>query len=809
MISGFIRKIIALTVFLITCFGVAYAQRIQGTVAADSDKSAMEFVVVSLLSAKDSSHINSTTTNEKGQYEFNQLKAGTYLITASQIGFLKYFSPIIELTSDTAKLEQHVFLAEETTHTDEVVIQAKKPLFQQDAGKTTVDVQNSIASTGLMAIDLLRRMPGVIVDNDGNISLKGKSNVLIMIDGKPTYMSAKQIASILKSMPSAQISNIEIITSPSAKYDAQGDGGIININLKENLKQGFSGNLSATYGQGILSKQNYGISLGYNTKKWKLNTGYDYTNNKNVSAGYNNRTFGNINNKQTLHQDNYYTVPSETHNYSLSADYIVNKKFVIGMSHRGLVHHFAWDGGSTTNIKDSLSNIFKNTSVSEFSPGTYTSFSSGINGKYKFDSLGHELSADLDYIRYGEEYKINSTTLVSGSAPTGQAIFKSNLPFSVNTFAAKLDYQRKYFGNLEMESGLKWIGSSLSNDLNYDVLQTDSIVPAKPSSSKFLFQDQVSAAYLQFKWDSTSWSIQGGLRAEHWLAEGKDQATNATVSRNQLQLFPTFQAHYNLTTNQKLTLAYNRRIKRPSYYNLNPTSYFFDPYSYFHGNPNLYPQITNHVELAHSFKSAIITTINYSRTENYIYEYAVSQRTDGSNIMDMTVINIPYYENIGISMSFYFPVTSKWTCQLYGNVYQNHLRGYLSNTKTTIDNRYINATFNTTQDITLPKGFSAELTAQYTAPQLVGYTINNQLGMLSLGIKKNLFGGRGSVKLNFQDIFYTFKYSGNTEYDGYKADHLYRWDNRVVSLSLNWKLGSSWFIEKEGAKGAQLLENGK
>ncbi len=773
-----------------------FSQQLSGFVYGDSNNTALEFAAVSLYQSSDSLPLLVVTTDASGFYKFSALDAGNYRLQVTMMGF-ENVEQLLQINS--VNVLRSIVLRTESSKIEEVVILKKKNVIQQEAGKTTVDVKSMSAATGLMAIDLLRKMPGVTVDNDGNIALKGKPNVAILLDGKMTNMSAKQITSILQSMLASEIDNIEIITAPSAKYDAQGDGGIININLNKSTKKGFYGNFQATYGQGILPKSNSGVNLSFNAGNWKLRASYNINANKNRTYGFNNRNFGALSSGLLYNQSYTYVVPSVNHSYAVGADYKVNSKLDIGVSHNGMFMHDIWNGAVDGAVIDSSQQVQQFFTTKDHVPWQGTSYSNNVDFKYKLDSTG-TLSGGINYMHYHDLSNQSLRVSRSSSGVNAVADLTSTLSALNNNVTGKVDYEKAFLKKLKIESGAKWMYNAFDNSVDFTVLQSAVVVPSTPSKKLFSYQEQVSAAYVQGKWSEKKWQFQSGLRTEYWHAKGEELLSKTLFTRDYLQFFPSAFVSYQAAENHSWSFSYNRRIQRPNSHMLAPVSYFDDPYFLYSGNPKLLPQLSHNVELSHSFKEGrLISTVSYMHSDNYIQQWSVSQR-DSSNILDMTTINIPLYENLALSLSYYQAVKKWWTIQFYGNVYQNHLAGYLSNSKVTVDNRYTSASFSTTHVFTLPKTWVIELTGNYTMKQLVGYTINNPIGSVGLSVKKDVFGGRGNLKLNCQDLFFTFKYSGITSYNGLQRTYLYSWDNRVVYLSFSWKLGAKWFVEKEETK---------
>jgi len=788
------RKFFFVATLLLYSSGL-YSQKIWGVVSNDTSKVVLEYAVISLLNASDSSQLNVMTTNASGAYKFSNVKRGEYLIQVSFVGYKAFTSELLVFKNDSSSLQLNIALTEDVATTQSVKIVATKSAIKQEAGKTTVDVKNMSSAAGLMAIDLLRRMPGVLIDNNDNITLKGRGNVTIQLDGRTTYMSTKQIAQILKSMPASEIDNIEIISVPSAKYDAQGAGGIININLKKTAKKGFYGNLTGSYGQGFYGKRNAGVNLSYNTGKWRLNGNFNLTSNENRSISNNFRTFGNPDSAKLYDQKAIFHSLNNSQSYSIDAAYNVNDKLSIGFAHRGVFWGGFWnstDGGSILN--EQMQRLVNNETDSKSNYKGYV-ITNSTDFKYKLDSTGN-FSGSTGVSFNDESGSASSAIIRNANATLDTAVYSSNLPSDSYNVWANVDFEKKLKKKLSLEAGLKYVYSFNQYDYAYGVQQKVLVIPAVPTSVLFDFTEHLAAAYAQAAWNEAKWGVKTGLRSEYWNALGEDKLASTSFTRNFLQFFPSAAVNYNISDKHGLSLAYNKRIRRPHGEMLAPVSYFSDPYSLFSGNPKVLPSIIHNTELSHTFKDGLlVTTLGYARATNVIQEYAVSQR-DSSNILDMTTINIPLQESWTFSMSFYKVLNKWWTLQLFGIVMDNRLAGYLSNLKTTVDNSYITANFNTTSTFTLPKKWLVELSAFYQMKHLAGYTINKDLGSLGLAVKKEIIGGRGSLKLNCQDIFHTMRYTGTSDVNGFKREYLYSWDNQVVYLSFNWKLGSKWFMNK-------------
>lgn len=779
---------------IVLCFALfpVWGQVLSGYVR-DKEGTPVEFANITLKRTQDSTFEAGALSDTMGYYLFEKIKPGNYIVEVFQVGFVKHRENRFTIIEGAKPSQLDVQLEPDHVQLNEVLIQVQKPVVVQEPGKMTINVENTLSATGLMAIDLLKRMPGVQVDNNGNISLKGKSEVQFMIDGKPSYLSARQIAVILKSLPSNQIANIEIITSPSAKYDARGNAGIININLKKSDKKGVNGTIQAMYGHGFLHKSNLGGSLSAGFKMIQLNALYDYTNNRNLEVFHQERNFGGAASGSRYIQDQRYEVPNETHSYRVSMDYRPTDKWALSLGHRGMFQKDRWMSNNTGTVYSREGTIVQQIISYDNNPNYNSDLGLSASAKYKLDTTGQEISIDGEVSQYRQRSRQNIFTNIANHDTLSSLHFQANLPMNNTIVWGKLDYTWPLTKAIKVETGLKVNHVAIDNLVEYDVTQTGNFLPKIPSDNNFNYSEQVNAGYFSIKMDSTKWGIQIGARVEHWRAEGK--LATATFLRDSIQLFPNFLARYKVHRDHEFSFALSRRIDRPNYMTLNPIAYYSDPYTYYVGNPRIQPQSTYHSEVSHNFKGGtIITTLNYSRTTNFISDFAVYQTSDTSKIQFMGPVNIPSFTNVGVSVSFQYPITKWWSSQLFVNLYHNTYAGQTN--RYDVTSSIYSFSGNTTQQFTLPRSWSVELTGNYTSAAVYGYLRNKPMGMVSIGIKKDLWSGRVVAKLNFQDLFYTFKYRVETNVPEMNNQFSFRWDNRVVNFSLVWKLEKSALLLK-------------
>ncbi|MBY0424165.1 MAG: carboxypeptidase regulatory-like domain-containing protein, partial [Cytophagales bacterium] len=446
-------------------------QTVRGRVV-DAKGEAAPFATIALQKSSDSSLAKASLTDVEGNYLLENIKPGNYRVAVTMIGYDAAYSRDFEILKGTSSFEVPIITIKEASQLlGEVQIVEKKPMIMQEAGKTVVNVESSIAaSSGLMAADVLKRTPGVVMDNDGNITLKGKSNVLLLIDGKPTYLSAKQAFAILKSIPSSQIASIEIITAPSAKYDAQGNAGVINIIMKKGFALGWNGNVHTSYGQGYLPKFNLGGGLSWGGKRFSFSTIYDFTANRDFNRFVNDRNFGLISRGNRMVQDQYYTVPSLSHTFRANADWEATSKLKLGVVARALTTEDRWIGHSTSAINDKNGLRLQDLVVKDNNPNFVYDIAGGANAVYKFDTTGHKISADVDISRFNQSSIQQSTTEITKIGVAGGTStydFRADLPTKVDIFTAKTDYTNPLTSKLNLDAGLKYVNIDVLSKIGY------------------------------------------------------------------------------------------------------------------------------------------------------------------------------------------------------------------------------------------------------------------------------------------------------------------------------------------------------
>jgi iron complex outermembrane recepter protein len=782
---------------IITLISLSFTSRAQiangkvnGTVIDGSAK-IIESATISLLRVKDSSVAKIAVANRNGQFSFENVAEGSYMVSISAVGHSKGFSEAFSISPSnlnvTLKTIELVALAK---NLGGVTVTARKPLIEQKIDRTILNVDASATNVGTSAMEVLEKSPGVSVDKDGNISLKGKQGVQVYIDGRPSYLSGTDLANYLRSLSSSQLDQIEIMTNPPAKYDAAGNSGIINIKTKKTKQFGYSGSISSTYSQGRYAKFNESFNFNYRKNKINFFTTLGYNNRKNFQELNIQRKFLESSTKEIIsHYDQVSKMRDngESFNGKLGLDYYATKKTTIGAVVTGFYNPGTFGNRSDVLISDPNRVLLSRTLASANNDRKWKNFSGNLNFRHVFDSTGRELTADLDYITYNSTNRqdlVNAYFNASGIPTIKADTLLGNLPQDINIYSAKMDYLHPLKKGAKFEAGVKTSFVRTDNNAVYDSINYGVRVRDIGRSNHFIYEENVNAAYVNFS-QPISKKVFGqlGLRVENTNTKGKQITTNQQFERNYTQLFPTAFVQYKINEKHTLGLNYGRRIERPDYEDLNPFILFLDRYTFQQGNPNLRPQFAHNVELTHTFKGFLNTTFNYTNTTDIIND--VLEQDANKNETVIRKQNIARQRQYGISVSAGGQVTKWWTGNVYANVFNNLFRGVVNG-----DNVEIGATaaqFNVSNQFKFAKTWSAELGGFYTTGGADGVFRIRDFGMMNMGISKQVLKGKGTIRLNVRDILYTQKIRGDIRYSNIDASFQQRRDSRQVAVGFTYR----------------------
>lgn len=787
---------------------VSFAQTNKGKAdlrVFNDQKAPIENATVELLRAKDSALLRTALTDRTGLAEFENLGFNNYFVRITAVGFNPKSSEAFTLSDSQPALSLAAFnmTAAAPTQMQGVVVTAKKPFIQKLSDRIVVNVENSIVSAGSSALDVLERSPGVTVDQNDQISLRGRAGVIIMIDGKPSPMSAADLANYLRGLPSGAIERIDIITNPSAKYDASGNSGIIDIHMKKDQRLGANGTLTAGYGQGIYPKANAGTTFNYRNKKVNIFGNYNYAYREGLNHLVINRNFFESGVFQgSDDKDNYAWMLFNSHTARLGADFFPSKKTIVGFVVNSNFNGFRRNADINTTVND----IFK---APEFRFQTLATnrdhFNNSVvnlNLKHQFDSIGKELTADVDYGIFNSAsitrtassfFNLNGTSKKEDDVLDGDQ--KGELRFRT----AKVDYTLPVNKQTKLELGAKTSYVSSDNDAKFFNEINGGVFVDDTKTNRFFYEEYNHAGYANYKRDFKKFDFQLGLRGEHTTIKTRQVKADRRFKDDYFRLFPSAFFNYKLKEDHTLGVSVSRRIDRPGYSQLNPFLFQIDATVYATGEPLLKPQMTWSYELSYTLKN-LNFTLGYSHTKDpqntvisrildVIPTFEIKPGQD-SNITVQIPVNLESSDYAGITATAPVHISKWWNMINNANIYYNHFNGNLGGSQ--LNNGAPAASIRTNNTFTLKKGWSAELNANLNTGGRYGYMVMRPQWGVAVGAQKNIIRGKGTLRFNMTDIFWTNLPKATITYKGNYVEnwHAFR-DTRVANLSFTYRLGNN------------------
>lgn len=792
-----------LVLFCLVSMAVQAQQLAQATIRGkirDAAGKPASFATVLLVRAADSTLVKGAVADAEGQYVIETAKNGTFRLTVTQVGYRKAYSQPFDVTPDRISYDQpDIILTEDTRQLGEVKVVAAKPFIEQRPDMTVVNVESSPVASGGTALDVLERSPGVLVDTQNErISLKGRDGVLVMVDGKPTYLSMAEVVNLLRNTPSNSVQSIELITNPSAKYDAAGNSGIINIRLKRGSapnQRGTNGSATVGAGYGRFPKASMGLTLNHRVGQLSLFGTYNYDYREAYGSVVVDRRFGHggpapaDRDSLTLVRNvGYRPNLAKVHTFKTGADYTLGKRTTLGLMVNGSLSN---DRANIDNYNTEANGRGQVQQVVRFanaSARTFERLAANANLRHSFDTLGRELTADVDYSRVGLESQDNMRTRYLNPTETTELrpalVQRNTTPSTIEIRAVKADYVHPITKQTKLEAGTKISYVSADNDVLFETQTEGKYVTDPQRTNRFLYDETIAAGYVNAHHGWQKWSVQGGLRLEHTRSKGNSITMNTVVDRSYTNLFPGVFVGYKASPNHQWRLSYSRRIDRPSYGDLNPFVYVMDPYAYREGNPFLRPQYTNAFELGYTFKQQTNLSLSYNRTNDVI----TGVNDQIGQVMRLTTVNLSALNNVNLSLSHPFSLAKWWNVRPSANVFLNAYRATYANLP--LDYQQLSTNLNMQQSFTLPRGFTAELTGFYNSPLVYGMLRTTGFGQVSAGLQKHLWNRAATLRLNVSDIFWTQRPGGTIRHGGTDLTFRNRFESRVVRLNFTWNFGN-------------------
>lgn len=784
--------------------------RIYGRVL-DADGKNIEFATAALL--KDSVLVKTTFTEKDGLFSFDKISYGKYLIKVSVVGSPIYQTDTLVLTADRAVINlADIKIKAGATNLKDVNISGQKAFVERKIDRTVVNVDALISNAGTTAMDVLSKSPGVNVDQNGVISLKGKSGVAIFIDDKPTYLSGADLDNYLRSLPSSSLDQIELMTNPPARYDAAGNGGVINIKTKKTKIAGFNGGINLSLNQGKLSRSNNSFNFNYRKDKINVFGNLSYNLNNSFTDLDLNRKYKNDDGsaKSYFNQNSYFRRHGNTFNLKTGLDYYASDRTTWGVVLTGMNRISKQVNNNTSNLSNAsmqLDSVIRAENIDQIK---YQNAGVNLNYRHKFKQAGRELTFDADYLLYRnqtDQTYYNFSYLPNGALKY-QDILTGNLPSNIDIYTAKADYSHPLENKWKLDAGVKTAYTKTDNIADYFNTANGKTNADYEKSNHFLYEENINAVYLNMSREGKRFSLQAGLRYENTVSNGHQLGNlikpDSSFKRTYNSLFPTLYFSYKLDTtgNNQLGLNYGRRIDRPYYQDLNPFFSPLDKFTYYVGNPFLKPSFTQSIELSHTYKSKITTTFGYSWVRDEVNE-------------TIEILNGTYYSrpaNVGktrvanVSVNAEIDLT-KWVKL---NAYVEYAKivsktdfytGFL-----VTNGSYLRA--NPNLQFKISPTWNAELNMRYQSKLSNVQFLLGEVHEFGAAVQKKL-SAKSTLKLTANDIFRTRIYNGiinnlaNTE-----ANWVNRQDSRSVVVSYSYRFGKAFSSPaKHESSGADAEKN--
>lgn len=793
------NQIYLLTLFALTSFS-AFAQiNSAGTLEATiymNDTETAPFATVMLYDTTGVNLEKADATDDAGKLLMQGIPSGEYDMHVTYVGFDDYKYGRVTIEKGGVTKLGNITLAASAEALDEVTVTAKRPMIEIKPDKTIFNVAGSINAQGGNALELLRKAPGVLLDNNNNVLLLGKTGTIIYIDGKPSPLAPEDLANYLQGLPASAIDNIEVITNPSSKYEAEGNAGIINIRLKKADNIGTNASLTAGFSKAKNHAQDAGLQLNHRTNKVNVFGGYNYAKSDQLEDLYFERVIGPIRFKQDAEILN----KREAHNIKLGADIFLSKKSTLGV----LVNGNQNDG---ENLNSSLSDIFLDASTSTIDSNLVARndinndrSSYSVNLNYA-TTLKDDLTMNID-VDYGQFNSTNNSyqpnKYLDGSTQTlvREANFASDADAVIDIYTAKADFGMPFLsGNLGF--GGKYANTNTDNDFQFFSIDAsgDRLIDLS-RTNRFEYEEEVIAGYINYSRSINKFNIQAGLRLENTQSDGKLTSPSETViqrnTRSYLDYFPSGGITYKANEKNTYRLSYSRRLNRPNYQDLNPFEFKLDELTLLQGNPFLNPEYTNNIQLMYTYNYRLNMTLSYSRTKDMI-----TRLTDTENLKQayMTYENLAKQDAFSLTISYPFSPTPWWS--MYWNVSGNHLanRSEAGTGRFTEDRSVdLDVTFASVfmqQTFKLPLDISAELSGFYNSPGIWGGNFETEtIWALNFGVQRKFMDNKLTVRLGVDDIFYTQPWRANNNFGPMQITATGANETRRAKINLSYNFGN-------------------
>lgn len=765
------------------------------------------FATAVVLNRKTKAVVKGAQTDAEGNLNIAALAKGVYTFKLSYIGYQTMVRDSLQVSDQPVSLGTIKMKPSKGTVLNEVQVTAQKSTMQLGIDKKVFSVDQSLVSEGGSASDLLQNVPSIQTDIDGNVSLRGSTGVRVLIDGKPSLIAGGSVAQILQSIPASSIETVEVITNPSAKYDAEGQSGIINIVLKKNKKLGLNGSVALTAG----NRDNYNAntSLSFQNSKVNLYGNYSYRYGNRTGGGYSNIFY-----KQPLSSTVYANqhtngdMLEKGHNVKAGIDYNLSEKSILSFSGGFNIR----DNDRTELLKidqlDAAKNPVNLSNRNNTNLGSGGSYDLSLDFNQKFKKPKEELTFNFSFSEGDNDNLQLYNTEFYESDGTGNTLpnIQRNDGYGFNrNYNIQTDYTLPVGKAGKVEAGYRsQIRTSESSNLSelQDAL-TGAYVPNFALTNEFNNKDQVHALYLNYQNQVNNFGYQIGLRAEDARLDTRlgvyDSARTMSFVPGKVaytRLYPSVFLTQKFKGDQQLQLSYSRRVNRPRGWDTNPFLDVSDPLNYRRGNPNLRPEDVHAFELSYSkfWQKVTLTSSAYLRQTNDVIQ-RVRTEPDENGITITTPQNLTRNYSSGLELIGRVDVAKAWNFTGNVNLYQNKIVGVPE--FGIVENSGFSWNANLTNNFTLPYGITLQLRGDYRAPEVMAQGKRNAMYGVDAGAKYDFKDKKSSLSLNVRDVFNTRAWSMTTDANNTVIDFRRRMQGTMASLTYSYRFGKTSFGSKK------------
>jgi len=760
---------------------------IKGTVVDKSSGNALESATIQLFKAEDSSLVSGASSDKSGNFIIKDIPEGHYTLRVSYMGYATAVARNVIAGADKKEINFGTIKLEENTEmSQEINVEAEAPQMTMEDGKKIYDVKKDMTVQNGNVLDMLKNVPSVSVDNDGNVSLRGSSNVKILIDGKPSALLSNG-TQVLQNIPASSIEKVEIINNPSAKYEAEGVSGIINLIMKQNLNTtGYNGNLKLNGG----TEDKYNFSTGGSMKKGNLNMNgsYSYWNYFLPGSTNINRTSFSSIESRIATNDFTWRYKGISHYGSFGMDYDFDK-----LNNLSLVSNIFFYNRNIL-LKNNLNFFDNNNNPTNSFRSNNNDQKDGYNFDVtmtytkKFQQKEREFTAFLNYSKRYENAPLNYANFDSTNTPN---FTQKNSYYNFNFINGQADYTHPFSENSKLETGIKSNVRFIKGQLSYSFQDRNSGIwlPLPGNDNDADYKDIVSAAYVTFSNKYKDFSYQGGLRAEHTYLDFSILLGTQKFNNNYIDFFPSLNLTQKIGKENQMQLTYSRRINRPNLFFLNPFVEQFDEFTKRSGNPYLNPEYVHSVELGYTryLSFASISLSGYYRNVNNVINFISNVDTNGVSLSKPE--NSGKSNTYGMEFLYQGGFAKWWSFNLSADYFSTNI--FDNSIISGFDKTYNGWSGRVTSNASIPDIIDFQLSYFYSGKQITAQGDIQPFQMVNLALSKSFFDKKLVFGFRVNDLLNQMKFSLQSTGNDFALAMSQKSNSRAAFLTVTFNFGEN------------------